>query len=92
VSDADAKPGPHDFVAGDQLGADLFGHVNRDGETQPTVHPVDKRVHADHFTVDVAEWSAAVAWINRRVSLQIIGDGVAPVASNLFRPLPLTTP
>src|SRR5439155_4888993 len=75
--DPNAKPGPHDFVAGDKFGADLLRHVNWDGETEPTVHPVDERIHADYFTVDVAERPAAVAWINRCVSLQIIRDRVA---------------
>ena len=64
-------------MASDKLGADLFGHVGRDSKTQSTVHSVDERVHADHLAIDVAEWSAAVAWINRRVGLQIIGDGIA---------------
>ena len=74
--DADAEPGPHDFVTGDKLSADFLCHVDWDSETQATVHPVNEGVHADHFAVDVTEWTAAVAGINRGVSLQIVRDGV----------------
>ena len=64
-------------MTGDKFGADLFCHVNRNGETQSAIHAVDQRVHANHFAVDVAERAAAVARVDRRVGLQIIRNGVA---------------
>ena len=56
--------------------ANFFRHVTGDREAEAAIHPVNQRVHADHFAVDIAQWAAAVAGINRGVSLQIIGDGV----------------
>jgi hypothetical protein len=79
-------------VTGDQFGANFFRHVTGDREAEAAIHPVNQRVHADHFTVDITQWAAAVTRINRGVSLQIIGDGVGAGLSNLLRPLPLTTP
>src|SRR4029077_6425360 len=49
---------------------------NGDCEAQAAIHAVDQRVHADHFAIDVAQRSSAIAWINRCVGLQIIGNGV----------------
>ena len=72
-------------MAGDQLGADFFCHVNRNGEAQPAVHSVYQRVHPDHFAIDIAEWAAAVAGINRGVGLQVVRDGVA---ARLKQPAP----
>ena len=74
--DPDAQPGSHDFVTGDQFGANFFGHITGNCETKAAIHPVNQRVHADHLAVDVTEWTAAIARINRRVRLQIIGDGI----------------
>src|SRR6266498_388276 len=71
-----AQPGSHDFVASDQFGTDFLGHVNGDCEAQAAIHPVNQRIHANHLAIDVAQRSSAVARINRRVGLQIIGDGV----------------
>ena len=70
-------------MTGDKLSADFLCHVDWDSETQAPVHPVNEGVHADHFAVDVAEWTAAVAGINRGVGLQIVRDGVA-VAGQQF--------
>ena len=39
--DADAKPRSLDLVTGDQFGADLLCHVNRNSEAQPAIHAVD---------------------------------------------------
>src|SRR4029453_544229 len=50
--DPDSQPGSHDFVTGDQLGADFFGHVSGDREAQAAIHPVNQRVHADYLAVD----------------------------------------
>ena len=74
---ANAQPGARDFMAGDQLCANFFGDVNGNREAQAAVHPVDQRVHANHFAVDITERAAAVTRINRGVGLQIIRDRVA---------------
>ena len=63
-------------MTGDQLVADLFGHVNWDRKAKPTIQSVDQRVHSDHFAVDVAKRAAAVAGIDRGIGLQIIRDRV----------------
>ena len=41
--------------------ADFVHEVARNGETEAAVQSVDQRVHADDFSVDVAERAAAVA-------------------------------
>ena len=75
--DADAEPGPDDLVPGNQLLADFVHQIARDGETEAAIEAVDERVHPDHFAVDVAERTAAVAGIDRGVGLQVIRDVVA---------------
>ena len=65
------------LLSGDELLADLVGQVARNRETEAAVQPVDERVHADHFAVDIAKRPAAVARIDRRVGLQIIRDRIA---------------
>jgi len=50
-----------DFAAGDKLGADLFGHVDRIAKPSPRFIPLMSVFMPITFTVDVAEWSAAVA-------------------------------
>src|SRR5206468_8778220 len=75
--DPNPEPRPDDALSGDQLLADLVREVDRDRETETAIQSVDQRVHADHSPVDVAQWTAAVARIDRRVRLQVIRDRVA---------------
>ena len=70
--DPNAQPGSHDLAAGDEFAADVLCHVDGNRKAQTAVHSIDQRVHADHFAVDVAQRSAAIPRINRRVGLQII--------------------
>src|SRR5262249_17419047 len=75
--DPNAQPGSHDFVSGYEFASDVFGHVDGNRKAQSAVHPIDQGLHPDPFPIDVAQRTTAIPRINRRISLQIILDGVA---------------
>src|SRR5215469_10733740 len=62
--DTDAKPGPDDFLPGDELSANLIHQITWNGETEATVQSIDKGVHAYNFAVDIAERATAVARVD----------------------------
>src|SRR4029077_16590854 len=67
--DSDPEPRARDLVSRDQFLRDFFGHVTRHSEAQAAVDSVNQRVHTDHFSIDIAERTAAVAGIDRGISL-----------------------
>ena len=55
-----------------ELGGDLAGGIDRDGETQSRARSLaDSGVNADHLAPIINEGTAAVAGIHRRIGLQI---------------------
>ena len=76
------------FCPGDQLLADFVGEIDRDGETEPAIHAIDQRVHADDTAVDIAKRAAAVAGIDRGVGLDEIGNRVTGGAEQIAPAFP----
>ena len=72
-------------MPGNQLFADFPNEIARNGETEPAIQTVDECVHPDHVSIDVAERTAAVAGIDRRIGLQVIRDRI-PAIINQFAP------
>src|SRR5881628_204657 len=72
-------------MSGYELLPDLIRQVAWNRETETTVQSVDQGIHPDHLSIDVTERTAAVAWINRGVGLQVIRDGVT-TCRNQFIP------
>ena len=68
---------------GDQLSADRACQVGRNGEAQASAQPIDQGVDPDDPAVDIAERTATVARINRRISLEIVFvDGAGQITSS----------
>ena len=64
-------------MTGDKLHTDPFCHVTWNGEAEPAIHAIDQSVHSNHLAIDVTQRAAAVARIDRRIGLQVVGNGVA---------------
>ena len=70
--DTNTEPRTHHAPLRDERLAHLPCEIGRNGEAQTATQPVDQRVHADHFSVEIDERTSAVARIDRRIGLQIV--------------------
>ena len=72
ILDRYPDPSSNDLALLFQLVEDLFGHIARDGKSDPLAAGNDGGVDPDHLSLEINERPSAIAGIDRRIGLQKI--------------------
>ena len=88
----DPEVRPRERLAGDRLGHDRPGHVDRDGEADAVAVGGDRGVDPDDVAVGVEQRAAGVAGVDRGVGLDQVGERLELPSVVIVRPLAETIP